>query len=192
MEAYKEIVEFVKQTIKDEKVSGFDHAKRVYDWCETIGRKEGADLEVLRIAALLHDVAVPKVGRPKHFEEGARMAEKFLAEKGFPEKKIRAVSHAIEAHSRFGGPTPATKEAKILYDADILDFIGAIGIVRGVGRKLTSGELTEVEQMPNIIKNMLKVEDKFYTPSGREFGRERFRFMEKFLEQLGKELVAER
>lgn len=192
MDAYKEIVEFVKLNLKGEFPSGFDHAKRVYNWCEIIGREEGADLEVLRIAALLHDVAVPKVGRARHFKDGARMAEKFLAEKGFPDAQIRAVSHAIEAHSRFGGPSPATREAEILYDADLLDFIGAIGLIRGIGRKLIAGEFREAEQTADIFKDLLKQERKFYTSTAEKIGKGRLRFMEEFLEELDKELIAER
>lgn len=98
-----------------------------------ISGKKGADLEVLALAALLHDIARPLEDSGKvedHALEGARIARRYLRSLGYPEDKVEAVAHAIEAHRFSRGPEPATLEAKILSDADKLDAIGAVGIAR--------------------------------------------------------------
>jgi len=87
------------------------------------------DLEVLKAAALLHDIA-KHVQRNNlsinHGAVGAEMAEAFFRKCGCPESNIRAICHAIRAHTHV--EEPASIEAKILHDADFLDKLGAIGI----------------------------------------------------------------
>jgi len=186
----EKLIRFVEERLKDERTSGLDHMWRVRRWCEIIGREEDADLEVLRLAAILHDVAVPTVGRQKHFEEGARVAEKLLREVNYPREKIEAVSHAIEAHSRFGGPEPETKEAKILYDADVLDFVGAIGVVRAVARELTTGTYSgRVEDAPAFLKKLVEnIGEEIYTEKAREIRDKRMKYLKSFIATLEEEL----
>lgn len=83
-------------------VSGLDHVQRVLRWCEIIGAKEGANLEVLRASAILHDIAVSR-GRVIHAEVGAEMAHEFLQSIGEPTGNIEAITEAIRGHSRYGG-----------------------------------------------------------------------------------------
>ena len=109
----------------------FDHVLRVYHLAERIGQAEGADMAVLRAAALLHDIARrdQDAGRvPEHAAEGARRARQILA--GQPPEFVEAVAHAIETHRFRVDRPPQTLEAKILYDADKLDSIGAVGVAR--------------------------------------------------------------
>ncbi len=105
----------------------FDHVLRVLALAERIGRAEGADLAVVRTAALLHDVGESQ-GRRDHHLRGAAIAREILA--GSPPEFIEAVAHAIEAHRFRAEPTPRTLEAKVVSDADKLDALGAIGIAR--------------------------------------------------------------
>lgn len=105
----------------------FDHVLRVLALAERIGRAEGADLAVVRTAALLHDVGEQQ-DRRNHHLRGAAIAREILA--GSPPEFIESVAHAIEAHRFRAEPAPRTLEAKVVSDADKLDAIGAIGIAR--------------------------------------------------------------
>ena len=191
---YERILAFARERLKGERVSGLDHALRVCRWCEILGRGEEVDMDVLRAAALLHDVSIPVSGRQGHYEESARMAEVLLRDIGYPEEKIEAVAHVIRAHSRFGGPDPETREAEVLYDADILDFIGAVGLVRGVARGLNSGEYTgDVAEAPAIFERMKEMASmRLYTVRAREFAEGRLRYIDEFVERLRGELKFER
>ncbi|MEI8133059.1 MAG: HD domain-containing protein, partial [Leptolinea sp.] len=120
--------------ISEDAVHDFEHVQRVYHNAMKLGKAEGADLEILQAAALLHDVrgAEPGgAGRAEHHVTSALFAEEVLMGKGWPVERIRAVQHAIRAH-RYRGKEdqPETIEAKVLFDSDKLDVIGAIGAAR--------------------------------------------------------------
>ena len=109
----------------------FDHVLRVLALAERIGQAEGAAMEIVRAAALLHDVARAEEERTGacHAKVGAEQARQILA--GHPADKVEAVAQAIASHRfRSNEVVPQTLEAKVLYDADKLDAIGAIGIAR--------------------------------------------------------------
>ncbi len=191
MEAlFDRITAFAEERLKGERVTGLDHALRVWGWCRVLGRGEAVDMDVLRAAALLHDISIPLSGRRGHHEESARMAERFLREIGFPEEKIEAVCHVIRTHSRFGGPDPETREAEILYDADVLDFIGAIGLVRGVARGLDgSGYSGNVSDAPALFEEMKKTAStRLHTARAMEIAEDRFRVIDEFIARLKEEL----
>ena len=193
MSVLEKVREFVRERLEGERVSGLDHAERVLYWCERLGEAVGADLEVLRLAALLHDVAVPTAGRERHFEEGARMARELLSELGLSEEKVEAVASAIRAHSTFGGPEPETLEEKVLFDADRLDFIGAIGIARAIARGLLSGAYSgDVSELPELLRKTLEKGRKVHTEEARRVAEGRIKFMEEFIRQLEAELRGER
>ena len=111
-------------------VHDFDHVRRVLALAERLARAEGADVEIVRTAALLHDAARGQGDRlaADHAQAGAEIARRLLA--GHPPEKIEAVAHAIAAHRFRAGPSPQTLEAMVLHDADKLDAIGAIGVAR--------------------------------------------------------------
>lgn len=115
-------------------VHDFDHVLRVYRLAEELARIEGGDLEIVRAAALLHDAEgshPAKGGRKGHHHESAAFAEKVLLAEGWPAGRIAAVQHCIRAHRYRGdGELPNSLEAKVLYDADKLDVLGAIGVAR--------------------------------------------------------------
>jgi len=94
---FKAIIEKVKPYFK-EGVGGHDwlHVERVYNLCVRIGMKEGADLDVVRAAAILHDVGIPmEIKRGvNHAEEGVKIALKILKEAGFPADKVDQVVYA--------------------------------------------------------------------------------------------------
>jgi uncharacterized protein len=124
----------------------FDHVWRVTMLAMRIAQAEGANLTVVRLAALLHDVPVPTgggdegvggegtnlhLGRSAHHLAAADYAREYLVARGLGTEAVANVVHCIEAHRfRDQSVQPQTIEAKCLYDADKLDSIGAIGIGR--------------------------------------------------------------
>ena len=118
----------------------WDHTVRVYRLCLRIGRVEGADMDVVRPAAYLHDIgrgAQDKSGgKVCHAEEGAVMAEKLTALLPLAQPQKENIIHCVRTHRFRGDRVPRTLEAKVLFDADKLDSIGAVGVARAfqIGR----------------------------------------------------------
>src|SRR2546425_13053383 len=114
---------------------GRSHIERVVGIALKIGKQEGADLDVIELAAILHDVFENKETHSniegfRHEIEGAKEARKILKQLGVADKTIDAVCHCIESHRKRTSTEPQTIEAKCLFDADKLDCIGAIGVLR--------------------------------------------------------------
>src|SRR4051794_1608633 len=122
-------------------VHAIDHILRVLAVAERIALAEGADVEIVRVAALLHDAAGAAPGeRAGHHEAAADFARDVLKAEGWPEGRIEAVGHCIRAHRFRGTEAPSTLEAKILFDADKLDVLGAIGAARTVAFAALAGQ----------------------------------------------------
>lgn len=191
----------------------FDHVLRVYRLAEKLAAQEGADLEIVRTAALLHDItraddeSVALDGDPvkDHAVAAARRARLLLA--GQPADRVEAVAHAIEAHRFRNDIEPRTIEAKVLFDADKLDAIGAVGVARAfaygaiLGQPLwgvvsegyipgAAGELHTAHH--EFYVKLMKVKDRLYTESGRRMAEVRHRFMVAFFEQMAAEVEGKR
>ncbi|ASJ10938.1 phosphohydrolase [Thermococcus sp. P6] len=182
--------EYARKFFEREGTHGFSHVERVFNLCMHIGKKEGADLEVLALAALLHDVARPLEDAGKvedHAIEGARIAEDYLRSLGYPEEKARAVARAIESHRFSRGPEPETLEAKILSDADKLDAIGAIGIARVFMYSGEHGRDIEAS-LRHFEEKILKLRDTMYTETARSMAEERHAFTLRFIERIRLEI----
>jgi len=180
------------------------HVERVYNLALRIARTENADLDVVKAAVLLHDVAraVEDEGKiDDHAREGAKMARKILEEVGFPKEKTARVIHCIEVHRFKKGMKTESPEAQILQDADRLDIIGAVGIARvftrgGWGNKPIHDPRIKPKKkydgksetsVNHIYEKILKVKDTFNTKAAREIAEERHKFVEVFLDRLLKE-----
>jgi uncharacterized protein len=193
-------------------VHGFDHVLRVYHMAEKIALSEGADLEIVRAAALLHDAEGHGAGdrRLDHQHAASEFAGQVLAAEGWPEKRVEAVQHCIRAHRfRDNREQPETIEAKVLFDADKLDAIGAVGVVRAIAyavlaeqsiftppseQFLACGEKESGEAHTpyhEFLFKLSKLKDRLYTSSGKELAVERHRVLKAFFEQLQRELKAE-
>ena len=195
----------------DDPVHGFDHVLRVYRMAERLARIEGADLEIVRAAALLHDAqgsatAGGDLGRYNHQHASADFARRVLQTEGWPEEKIAAVQHCIRAHRfRDGSEPPRTLEAKILFDADTLDVLGAIGIVRVVAYAIVAGQpiyaepsarfLATGEKEPGeahssyheYLFKLSKIKDRLHTSTARALAEDRHRFLAGFYSRLAAE-----
>ncbi len=183
------MIEFCKKQVGSDPVSGLDHAQRVLKWCERIGEAEGADMGILRTAAILHDVGVPQ-GREIHHSAGAKLAKEFLHSISYPPEKIKAVTEAIIGHSRYGGPEPTTLEGWILRDADMLDFIGLVGIARAILRDFQSDNYDgNPSKIPGMIKQLKGlVNEKFHTNLGEKIAQQLFDSMNHFSEHITTEM----
>ena len=172
-----------------------------------IGKAMQANLQVLAPAALLHDIGRNKESRSRgsvcHAELGASMAKPILTKLGYDTNTIEAICHCIRAHRFRSSTRPASLEAKILFDADKLDSIGAIGIGRAflfagqIGARLHNAELDPADTDPYSTEDtayrefqvkMSRVKGQMLTPIGQEIARTRHHFMEDFFSQLNKEI----
>ncbi|WP_435317803.1 HD domain-containing protein [Haloarchaeobius sp. TZWSO28] len=105
-----------------------NHILNVVDLATKIARREGADVDVTRVAALFHDIAKLDADQDVHAEEGARVARTYLESQGeFPASFIDQVCRAVEDHSYQGDLSDLPLETQCLIEADILDKVGANG-----------------------------------------------------------------
>ena len=124
-------LEFVRKTFHGD-YSGHDyfHTLRVYKMTAKIAERENANLTIVQLAALLHDVDDIKLS-PETYANKDR-AVGFLREHGVSEAAIKTICNIIGEVSFKGtdSTTPETIEGKCVQDADRLDAMGAIGIAR--------------------------------------------------------------
>jgi len=196
-------------------VHGFDHVLRVYQLAERFALAEGADLEIVRAAALLHDAEGSAThggdeGRKNHHHDSAEFARQVLEADGWDESRIEAVLHCIRAHRyRDRSEPPQTTEAKVIFDADKLDVLGAIGVVRTVAYDVVVGAPVYVEPSEHFRKTgkkepgeahssyheylfkLSKVKDLMHTSLAKEMADDRHRYLEEFFERLGAEMRGE-
>ena len=199
----------------DDPVHDFAHIERVFHMATRLAMKEKANLRIVQTAALLHDAegSAPgkdKSARAKHHLDSAEFAKQILESAGWTADDISAVQHCIRAHRfRSGLEEPSTIEAKVLFDADKLDVLGAVGAARTIAYAVLDHMpvYSEVSQhfvdtgkeepgekhssYHEYIFKLRKVKDRLYTPSAIEIAKDRHAFLEEFYEQLRKEMRSE-
>jgi len=191
----------VKEILKNDK-SGHDyaHSIRVLKNAEEIVKSyRGTDLEVLTAACLLHDIAFKDGWVQNHHIIGAEQTPYFLEQVNFPYAKIKKVQIVIEDHvGQMVKPIrknyELSIESKILRDADNIDALGSIGLIRMISfcaannipyfKLLNDGWDDSVY---GGVKSLLSWADKMLTPEGKEIGESRLPVMRDFLKQLEKE-----
>ncbi len=202
-----DIKEFAKKCFSNARGShGWDHSQRVHKLCMHIGQVERADLEVLEIAAYLHDVGRPyedaSRGGVCHAQKGAEIARELLAEYPVSDNQKANIIHCIRSHRFRGNLRPETLEAKVLFDADKLDAIGAVGIGRAflfageVGAKLHNPNIEPEDTDPYTEEDtgyreyklkLSRIKDRVLTAEGRCIAEERNAFMEAFFQRFAEE-----
>jgi uncharacterized protein len=194
-------------------VHGFDHALRVYRMAEILGEELGADLEILRAAALLHDASGAAPGeagsRGSHEQDSAEFARKVLMEEGWDEERIAAVEHCIHTHRYRNQEEPKTLEAKVLFDADKLDVLGAFGVARTIGYAVQARRPIFAEPSDLFLKEGMRepeelhsayheylfklrhVKGRLFTEPAKRLAEQRHRLLTQFFEQLATEARGE-
>jgi uncharacterized protein len=185
----------------------FDHVLRVTAMADRIAQAEGADRDVVQAAALLHDIGLNE-GRASHETSAAQRAKEILRAQGYDDNFCERVAHAIEAHRFRSGPSPQTLEAQVLFDADKLDAIGAIGVARAFafgahrGQKLWGMVPSDYANRSDALEadprehtavhefhyKLSKIKDRMFTTTGKNLAAERHAFMVSFYEQLDREV----
>lgn len=200
---------------------GMDHSLRVYNLCLNLAKGKNVDMEVLETAALLHDIGGAKEttdpsGNTCHAIEGAKMAKPILKELGFSKEKIKHVQDCIKTHRYKTNEKPKTKEAKILFDADKVDALGAIGVARqfvwigknnaNIYKKMDikkyakenlcgkiNGRIQDKTKHSAQLEFEAKIKHlpkKLYTKEAKKIAKERLKFHKEFLERMEREIKA--
>jgi uncharacterized protein len=197
---------FVKQKLENAE-AGHDwfHMERVYKNALLIAEGETCDLMIVKLGALLHDIADSKFNDGDE-TVGPKVAREFLVSQNASEETIEHVVNIIENVSFKGGNFEkkfTSKELEIVQDADRLDAIGAIGIARtfnyggfknrqlynpNIAPKLnmTKEEYkkSEAPTINHFYEKLLLLKDKMNTETGKQIAQERHKFMELFLSQF--------
>lgn len=197
---------YIQSEMNQDPAHDIHHISRVVKSAKSLCQSESAKLAVVLPAAYLHDCfSLPKnhPERAKSSELAAEKANQFLQSIGYPKQHLDEISHAIIAHSFSANVKPRTLEAQIVQDADRLDALGAIGIVRCIQVSVRLGvELYNdvdpfcVEREPNDRHNtvdhfyvkLLKLADTMNTRSARIEATKRTEFMKAYLRQLAIEV----
>ncbi len=194
-----------------ESAHDFDHVLRVLVLAERLAREENADLEIVRIAALLHDISRSEEDLhpgSDHAEMAAFRSREILLARNMDPARVEKIVHAIATHRFRTKAVPQTLEAKILSDADKLDSIGAIGVARAfavsgaLNQRLWSGGPHETaatrdqrnsnhSAVAEFAVKLSHVPDRIFTPSARRLADERHAYMADFFARLELEVRGE-
>ncbi len=173
--------------------SGHDwsHVERVVKLAQWIAARENADLYIVTLAALLHDIADHKFHNGDR-EIGPRMAKEMILAAGGDEATAVIVSEIVEkvSFSGSGGKkNMESLEGKCVQDADRLDAMGAIGIGRAFAYGGATGRamynVTDTEStVVHFDEKLLRLRDLLNTDSGQRIGNERHRLLEEYKQQF--------
>ena len=205
---------FVQKNLADAE-GGHDwfHIERVWKNAMLIAKEEDCDMELVQLAALLHDIADSKFHGGDE-EIGPRTAQDWLERSSYPPERIARIVQIIRAISYKGGKNEhkdSSMEFKVVQDADRLDAIGAIGIARTFNyggfknRPLYNPEIPanpnqskeEYKNNPgptinHFYEKLLLLKDLMHTATGKRLAHERHLFMESFLDQFYQEWNGEK
>ncbi len=193
---YAKVIEFVREmTARSGRPdnypfrSRYEHIMRVYRWAIKLQAKEGGDLEIIALAALLHDVGWDKE-RP-HEEVSAEMAVEYLVEQGYDEAKIGRIGEIIIRHNDKDTEEELSLECRIVMDADLLDEVGAMSVLWDCMATACEADPT-YKKAYYRIKNFYQINQpkirRCKTAAGRLEYTKRMKCIEDFLNQLEREL----
>jgi len=181
----------------------WEHTQRVFQLCRHIGDAEDADMDVLLAAACLHDIGRvyqdTSDGRVCHAEKGVELARPIIAPLSITEDRKTNILHCIHAHRFRKPPNPETVEARVLFDADKLDAIGAVGVARAylfageVGARLHNPDVDVAATRPYTREDtgfrefkvkLSKIKSCMLTREGSRMAAGRHAYMAAFFERL--------
>ncbi len=192
----------------DDLAHGWEHVSRVYTLALALAERERADRFIVGMAALLHDLGrtAPSTETMHHADLSVSLATTLMQVQQVPQAQQDAILHAIIAHSFSRGVEPHTLEARIVRDADRLDGLGAIGILRwaitGAVRRTPEtrsyhpqdplGQQHTLDDqhymLDHFYSKLLTLEETMLTETGRSLARQRTAFMRTYLHEFKREL----
>lgn len=205
----EKVAEEVRQKLGGEG-TGHDwwHVYRVWQMAKHLGKEEGADMLIVELAALLHDIADWKF-HDGDDAVGPQIAGEILNRYNASEPVITRVKDIILEVSFKGAgvnTAPATIEGKVVQDADRLDALGAVGIARTFAygghknREIYNPEIKPVEHQSfeeykknqshtvnHFYEKLLLLKDRMNTETAKKLAADRHKFMEQYLEHFYKE-----
>ena len=183
------VKEFAVKNSEKNDIHGFDHVERVFRLSISIGEKLNADMKILKIAVLLHDIGRIQekrdVKKRNHAEISAELAKNFLEPNRYnlTQNEIDKITHCIQAHSYSNELVPETLEAKILSDADKLDALGAIGLYRTIGFTiLRNGDLDDV--IEHLENKILKLKNRLFLDISKDIASTREKIIIDFYNKI--------
>ena len=200
----RNIRQFVKRKLAGNRCGhDLDHTLRVYKNAVALCSQCGGDIEVISVAAMLHDVGRPEESLSKgavcHAVIGAKIAAEYLEKRNFEPDFIAKVVHCIESHRFRRGGAPESTEAKILFDADKLDSIGPVGLGRAFlfagnsGARLHNSrrEALAADEYScqdtayrEYLVKLSKVPQRMLTEPGRRLALKYGKFMDDFFKEM--------
>ena len=204
MDIIERALEYVREAFEND-FSGHDyfHTLRVYKMATRIAKSEGADVKIVQLAALLHDVDDIKLSPATHKEKAN--ARRFLFENGADEPTVELICRIIGEISYAGKDSvvPSTLEGKCVQDADRLDAIGAIGIARAFAYGGNHNRVMYDPDEPptmnmsreeyhnhksttvnHFYEKLFLLADMMSTPTAKRIARDRDEYMRAFISQF--------
>ena len=192
----------------DDLAHGWDHGNRVYKLALYIAKRESADRFIVALAALMHDLGhtVKHTHHEHHAEVSARIAGEIMQKYHIPLDLQDAVKHAIHTHSFSRGLEPETIEARVVQDADKLDALGAIGIMRwaitGTQHRTPQTAVYDFDDpfaehhslddrhymLDHFSTKLYKLTHMMSTPTGQALAQRRTAFMRTYLYEVRREI----
>ncbi len=193
---YANVIEFVREQISNNGRPSnypfrkrFEHTMRVYRWAIKLQAKVGGDLEIIALAALLHDVGWDD--ERDHGEVGAQIAVDYLDSIGLDSEKISRIGEIIRIHEDKDTTQELSLECQVVMDADLLDEVGAISVVWDSMATACEDEASYKRayyRIKNFYKGNRPKIRRCKTEAARlEYSR-RMKLLEDFIFQLEKEL----
>jgi uncharacterized protein len=191
-EAIDEVRRFAIENSTKDEIHGFDHVERVYNMALKIGNKLKANMDLLKISVLLHDIGRIDEKfddlKRNHADISAEKAHKFLVSSkiDISGEDVKEIIHCIKAHSFSNNIHPQTLEAKILSDLDKLDALGAIGLYRTIGFTIKkNGGLDQV--IKHLENKILMLKELMYLDITKEIAEERELIIQNFYKKILKQ-----
>lgn len=170
----------------------FNHTLNVMDLGEQIATAEGADVDVVRVAALFHDVAKLDADQEIHADEGARVAREYLHTRdGYPEPFVDDVCDVIRRHTYEGDLHDLSAEARCLIEADLLDKVGANGtalILLRMGYEART-HMDAATMVERVLDRSREAVDRVRSDTAQSLAHERLKRVKWFREWLVDEVA---
>ena len=193
---------------KSPRCHDWEHTLRVLHNAERLSVKiNDVDIKVIKLGALLHDIAradeMAIKGKICHARKGAQIAAVMLRDNGFDKETIKSVVKCVRRHRYKSNQAPVSLEEKIIYDADKLDSLGAVGIGRAflfaghidavlhnraeVAMASLAYSENDTAYREYLVKQSL-IPEKMLTKNGKKIAIKRVKFMKKYFDRLNKEV----